>query len=76
MGGSSRPDRDDLSNLVSLCWPCHNEFVHGATTRLLAERFGYIVRSWQDPAVVPVATLAGRFLLTDDGSFIRMAVGA
>ena len=70
-GGSSHPDRHALDRLVSLCVDCH-DWVHGTHNRKAAERDGFIVRRWQDPAVIPVHRFDGPVYLTAAGRVLRV----
>lgn len=56
------PDRDTLANLVFLS-PTAHAWAHAEPA--LAHRFGWILRSWQDPAGTPIYR-AGRWVLLDD----------
>jgi hypothetical protein len=47
----TRGGQDSMENLVALCPPCH-DLVHA--NPLYAEETGFMVHSWQDPAVVPI----------------------
>lgn len=59
-----RHGNHSASNLLSLDGHCHTR-VHGHVA--WATEFGLIVPSWAVPAEVPVSTMTGRWLLTDDG---------
>jgi HNH endonuclease len=60
----SQQGQDSAANLVLLCRADH-ELVHSRRVTV-GEPEGFIVPSWGDPATVPVATLGGLVLLTDD----------
>lgn len=62
----SGPERDTLENLFWISGALHISFVHAKPA--LSQRFGWILRSWQDPATTPVYR-RGRwvFLLPDGG---------
>lgn len=49
----SQGGQNTMSNLVAVCGPCHS---HAHLHRYLAFRFGWIVKSYDDPAQVPIGT--------------------
>lgn len=73
LGGSSAPDRHDVSNLVHLCPDCHSwahSYPNGATEN------GYLIprSSGMSPLEVPIIDLAdvARWL-DNDGQYLRDA---
>lgn len=71
LGGSSAPDRHDVSNLVHLCPDCHS-WAHGHPKD--AAEAGFLVprSSGQSPLQVPIVDLSGRIRwLDDEGQYLR-----
>ena len=73
----SRGGKDEITNLVALCHPCHNlgtKAVHLNVTE--ATRRGMIVASWANPSETPI-TLSGGVdvYLTPEGGYERTAHG-
>lgn len=68
MGGSKRPETDLPANLLTLCGSgttgCHGWVERNRGDALSA---GFLLRQNQDPEEVPVQTIRGRVLLTNDG---------
>lgn len=66
MGGSSVPEINNIENLLWLCAPCHGQI---ESSRTQAYIFGWLVRSWDDPAEAPVRFPLGWALLTPEGGY-------
>lgn len=68
----SQAGKDVLSNLIALCHACHNlgsDSVH-LNPRTAAEN-GWIVKSFEDPALVPVRYQQDRWVYLDDEGTVR-----
>lgn len=65
MGGSKARER--ASNLVVLCSRLNGLIEHSAVAAETAQRYGWKLRSWEDPKTVPVFDkMAGKWFLLDD----------
>jgi len=64
MGGSADPAINSTANLVHLCEPCHRQV---ESDRWQAYDDGWLVKTGEDPAAVPMLTHEGWRYLADDG---------
>lgn len=66
MGGTRRPEINELTNLMHLCSPCHRRVTEHPEE---ACKWGWSVRGWMDPEQMPVMMprRGGWVWLDDDG---------
>lgn len=74
MGGTSRPEVNRPSNLLTVCGSgttgCHGWL---EARRVEAEEMGLLVRGNEKPTEVPVSTWYGVVLLNDEGGFTELS---
>lgn len=73
MGGTSRPEINEVPNLLHLCRSCHHAVTDTAGHRAEYERNGWIVRRIQDAATKPVLHRGRRVLLDNNGDTTPVA---
>ena len=72
MGGS--PERNRASNLVLICSRLNGLIESNYSAATIAHRYGWKLRSWEDPELVPVYDrMNGNWYLLDD-DFRRVAI--
>lgn len=71
MGGRDEPIIDSIVNLLHVCGMGNVSGCHGKieSNRPGAYAFGWLVRNYEDPAIVPVRFAFGWGLLTPDGKY-------
>jgi 5-methylcytosine-specific restriction protein A len=67
MGGTSRPEINQASNLLHACRPCHHAVTDTKGRRAEYERDGWIVRRSADALTQPVLYRGQRMLLDNHG---------
>ena len=72
LGGSKRGDTNSPANLACLCNDCHLVI---ESHRTMAHASGWLVRQGKHPSSVPVLTVRGWVLLTDEGAYLPVGEG-